>query len=356
MNIEKFDFNFAFVNKECEGEKTCYNIPCDSFSLYGVNYYEKRGLFSRMDPDVAEKVSLGVAEHAKHTAGGRLCFSTDANYFELSVKYDYLMIMPHMPLTGSSGFILLENDNGELKRIATFRPQYFDKQGYTQSIALLGDKMRNYILYFPLYNSVSSLSVSLNLGAKVTKYNPYRNILPILYYGNSVTQGGCASRPDNAYQSLISKRNKIDFINLGFSGQGKAEDLMVDYLRAIDCSLLVCDYDHNAPDAEYLQNTHFRLYERYRKAKKDVPILFISQVDFDKNQDAYLRREIIKNTYQKAKELGDKNVYFLDGQTVFGKEDRDNCTMDGSHPNDFGFNRMALAIYKKIQEISKEFK
>ena len=355
MNIEKFDFNFTFVNKESTEEKVCYNIPCDNFSLFGVDFDKNENMFSRMDLSRAKKVSLGVFEHSKHTAGGRLCFSTNANYFELSVKYDYLMRMPHMPLTGSSGFILLENVDGELKRIATFRPQYFDEQGYSQSVALLGDKMRNYILYFPLYNPVNSLSIYLNASAKVERYNPYKNTLPILYYGSSITQGGCASRPDNAYQALICKRNKIDFINLGFSGQGKAEDEMVDYLTTIDCSLFVCDYDHNAPDAEYLQKTHFRLYERYRKVKKDTPILFISQVDFDKNKDAFERREIIKATYQKAKALGDDNAYFLDGQTLFGAEDRDNCTVDGCHPNDFGFNRMALAIYEKIKEINKDF-
>ena len=39
--------------------------------------------------------------------------------------------------------------------------------------------------------------------------------------------------------------------------------------------------------------------------------------------------------------FSDKNVYFVDGKKMFGKEDRDMCTVDGSHPNDLGFLRMA---------------
>ncbi|MBQ4043418.1 MAG: hypothetical protein IJD06_05410, partial [Clostridia bacterium] len=41
---------------------------------------------------------------------------------------------------------------------------------------------------------------------------------------------------------------------------------------------------------------------------------------------------------------GDKNVYFIDGETLFEGEFRDSCTVDGSHPNDLGFFRMAMVI------------
>ena len=162
-----------------------------------------------------------------------------------------------MPLTGSSGFSLFEEiDEGE-RFIKNLAPTSSDVHGFTVEASLNGDKIRNYILYFPLYNDVKALSISLDKTACVMSGKKYRDELPILYYGSSITQGGCASRPDQAYQALISKWNNIDFINLGFSGNAKGEACMVDYLASIDCSLFVCDYDHNAPDAEYLKNTHY---------------------------------------------------------------------------------------------------
>ena len=237
-------------------------------------------------------------------------------------------------------------------------PTSEQNKGYTLSVNLPTGKMRNYILWFLLYNQVSSLTIGLDEDAKVTHGSVYRDIKPILYYSNAITQGGCASRPDNSYQALISKWNTIHFINLGFSGNGLAEELMVDYLTTIDCSLFVCDYDHNAPDAEYLEKTHWRLYERYRNVKKNVPILFLtSPCDvLDKDTERRERCSIIHRTYHKARRLGDKNVYFMNGQQLLGEEDRMNCLVDGAHPTDLGFYRIAKKIYRKIGVIDSRYK
>jgi len=116
----------------------------------------------------------------------------------------------------------------------------------------------------------------LDKNARVNGGKKYRDELPILYYGSSITQGGCASRPDHAYQALIAKWNNIDYINLGFSGNAKGEDIMVDYLASMDCGLFVCDYDHNAPTAEYLKNTHYCLYKRYREKQPSwLPLVLV---------------------------------------------------------------------------------
>ena len=56
-----------------------------------------------------------------------------------------------------------------------------------------------------------------------------------------------------------------------------------------------------------------------------------------------------------AKALGDDNVYFLDGETLFGKKDREICTVEGIHPNDLGFYRIAEGIYKLYEQIDKNF-
>ena len=327
-----------------------YPIPHPDFDLYGVRYDETHG-FLRMPMDVAEKVSEGVAILTKQTAGGRLRFSTNSKVLEIKVSYDGLWPMPHMTLVGQGGFILLEETETGRKLVKILPPQFSDEKGYTASVELKGDGMRRYILYFPLYNPVRGLSVGLEAGAKVQGGKKYRAVQPILYYGSSITQGGCASRPDNAYQAWIERFTDVDFINLGFSGNGKGEDTMTDYLASLDCSLFVCDYDNNAPTAEYLQDTHFRLYERYRKVRPDTPILFLSKPDLWGEPDEKIRENIIRNTYRKARAAGDKNVYFIAGRTFYSERVRDNCAVDGCHPNDLGFYFMAEKIYKKIQGI-----
>jgi len=179
----------------------------------------------------------------------------------------------------------------------------------------------------------------------------YRNMPPILYYGASIDQGGCASRPDCSYTAMLSKWNDIDFINLGFSGNCKGEPLMAEYLSKIDCSLFFMAYDGNAPSVEYLAQTHYPFYQAYRQVKKDIPIVFMSVPCFDNYPDTDKRREVLRNSFIKARESGDNHVYFIDGETLFGTKDREICTVEGIHPNDLGFYRIAEKIYELYQEI-----
>ena len=114
-------------------------------------------------------------------------------------------------------------------------------------------------------------------------------------------------------------------------------------------SIFVCDYDHNAPDTEYLKKTHMPFYHAIRAKQPNLPIIFISAPDILMAPDCYSpRREVIRETYQAAVDEGDKNVYLIDGAELFAGESWDSCTVDGCHPNDFGFYRMAMRIEKEI--------
>lgn len=356
MKIAEIDKNFASKEIVTKEGLTEYPIPSPRFALYGVFYDENEDCFARMDLSVAKMVSEGVGRISRHTTGGRLRFATNSKILKLTATYTYLWIMEYMTIVGSSGFSLFEETEQGERFVANIMPTPKDENGFTRQIALPGGGMRSYTLYFPLYNDLQSLTIALEEGANVESGKPHKDILPILYYGSSITQGGCACRPDTSYQGVIYKKNNVDYINLGFSGNGKAEDNMVDYLASIDCSLLVCDYDYNAPTVEYLQNTHYRLYERYRKARPDTPILFISKPDIQNDAQGEERLRIIKNTYLKAKKQGDSNVYFLSGKRFYGKGNCWNYAVDGCHPTDLGFARMAKEIYKKMVEIDVKFR
>ena len=131
--------------------------------------------------------------------------------------------------------------------------------------------------------------------------------------------------------------------------------MIAEYLTTIDCSLLFIGYDGNAPDVEYLKNTHFKFYETYRKIKPNVPIIFMSVSCFDKYPYALERREVIMESYNRALAQGDQNIYFLDGKTVFGDKDREICTVEGIHPNDLGFYRIAQELYRLYGKIDENF-
>ena len=353
--IAQIDKNFAAEEVTGAPEKECYPIPHSAFSLFGVRYDEERKCFARMDVSVAEKVSEVLGLLAARSSGGRLAFATDSKLLEIHATYEDFCNMPHMALAGSSGFSLFAETEDGWRFVKSFAPQPWENKGFTAQTSLPG-KMTKYLLYFPLYNEVKSLSIYLTKGAGVERVYPYREVAPILYYGSSITQGGCASRPDTAYPALIAKKNGIDYINLGFSGNAKGEEGIAEYLAGIDCSLFVCDYDHNAPSVEYLQDTHYAFYKKYRALRPTTPILFISKPDISGNQDEKERLKIIRATYKKAKKEGDKAVYFLPGTRFYRGKDKGIFSVDGCHPTDLGFQRMATEIYKKIIKIDKKFR
>lgn len=342
MDITKIDPNFKSEDNVAEGARR-YVLPCEPFRLCGLHYYENEG-FLRMPQAAADTVSMGVANsHA--TAGGRILFGTNSKTFRVDMRWRSFNRMGHMPFSGSAGFVLCERTAAGEVFVGAVRPKATDEEGYSGSINLPADgKLHDYVLHFPLYNSVFALALELDGDATVTAGRGYRNIPPVLYYGSSITQGGCASRPDNEYQAYLAEWSNTDFINLGFSGQAKGEDAMTDYLASLDCSVFVCDYDHNASGPEYLQNTHERLYRRYREKRPETPIVFVSMPDAWRRDKDGARCAVIRATYEKALAEGDKNVYFVNGGEMFPPALREHCTVDGTHPNDLGFYLMAKKI------------
>lgn len=326
--------------------------------IYGLYKPCEGEHFIRMPEDVARATSQGVYDLNYNTSGGRLTFSTDSPYIALHAIEPTFYNMPHMPRSGNAGFDVYECDengrqsySGSLLAPAKSTLPYFAD---CDSRTTLG-KMKNYVINFPLYEHVDEVYIGVAPDARIESFDgAYTNDAPIVFYGSSITQGGCVCRPGNAYPSYISRRFRRDFINLGFSGSGKAEPAIVDYMATLDMSIFVCDYDHNAPTVEYLENTHFALYEKIRAAHPDVPYVMISKPDTIHHPDYIERREVIRRSYERALGLGDKNVYFIDGETLLAGDCADACTVDTTHPNDLGHYRMGARIGDVIEKIIKK--
>ncbi|MBR2885703.1 MAG: SGNH/GDSL hydrolase family protein [Clostridia bacterium] len=342
MDISKIDKNFKVETKLNKRDIVFYDIKSEPFSVYGVFY--ENGKFRRMKEDVAKSVSEGVYWLHSNTAGGRVKFKTDSKYIAIHTKMSHIGKMSHFALTGSSGFDLYISE----KYYASFVPPFELNDGYEGVIEFGSKKMREITINFPLYSDVNELYIGVGKNAKIEKAECYKIDKPIVYYGSSITQGGCASRPGNAYEAIISQRLGVDHINLGFSGNARAEKEISHYICSLDMSAFVYDYDHNAPTTQHLESTHERMFKEIRKAKMNLPIIIMSRPKYNLTKDEKIRREIIKRTYENARDNGDKNVYFIDGKTLM-KICHDEGTVDSCHPNDLGFYSMAMAIIKVLK-------
>ena len=344
-DISLIDTNFHVPTKLQETDLQFYNVNQAPFQIYGVFYDSNR--FLRIPAHVAETVNEGVQRLNGNAAGGRVRFRTDSPHIAIYAKMSEIGKMPHFALTGSAGFDLYWDHVGYLD---TFKPPFDIVDGYEAIVYPRKSGMQDFTINFPLYSQVDELYIGLSKNACIEAPKPYDMEKPIVYYGSSITQGGCASRPGNSYESIISRRFHWDYINLGFSGNARGEQEIADYISSLEMSVFVCDYDHNAPSVAHLELTHERLYQTVRQAQPDLPIILMSRPVFYLTDEEQQRLAIIRRTFENAKAAGDKNVYLLDGSQLMALA-RNEGTVDNCHPNDLGFVSMAKAVGDLLETI-----
>jgi lysophospholipase L1-like esterase len=348
MKISEIDRNLAVENSTGLKNLVWLDVKDAPFSIHGLWRAEKGKPFLRLPEDVAEATNDGVRGLNFHTAGGRIRFRTDSPVIALKAVMPDNGTMPHITMVGQSGFDLYRSDGGVYAYAGSFIPG--NRNHGFDTYKVTDGKMHTYTVNMPLYDPVEEVYIGLDAGAAIDAAEPYALEKPVLYYGSSITQGGCASRPGNAYQAMISRRLDADFINLGFSGSARGERAICDYLASLDASVFVCDYDHNAPSADHLEATHRALYEIYRAKNPETPVIFVTKPDFHpESPEDVRRREIVLNTYHAALSAGDGHVSFVDGARLFEGPFADSCTVDGCHPNDLGFFRMAQKIGDAVE-------
>ncbi len=353
-DISKIDPNFAV--EKCGDLNVVYiNALEKPFSVEGFAWRKSGGALKRLPESVKENdISKGVYVLSNHTAGGVVRFRTDSPHITLrAVIRNRHPNMGHMPQTGSSGFDLFVDQNTYLK---TVNPM-FGKSAIPEQVEVLltkrqPKKMRNYSLYLPLYNGVNKLEIGLAPDAKIEAPTPHKIKKPILFYGSSITQGGCASRPSNAYCAMLCRELDAPMINLAFSGNAKGEEKIAELIASLDLSVFVYDYDFNAPNAKHLWDTHEKFFKIIREKRPNLPIIMFSRIVFPNKE----RTDAVKNTYTNAIKNGDKLVWFMEGKDLVKGADGSYITVDGVHPNDLGFYLMyqnALPLLKEALKAQK---
>ena len=311
-----------------------YRAPFELFGLYGD---PKENGFCRLPEDVARSTSADVARLSKHTSGGRIRFRTDSRKVVLRIRGSYYSTWHTTPMMRHGADLYIDQPNGS-EFVGAIKPN-----GELESTAEISMPAGEHdvTVFLPLFGEVELFEIGLCEGASLSAHTPYRHPVPVVYYGSSITQGACASRPGRAYEAIISRKYDLNYIGLGFSGACRAEKAIADYMATLDMSAFVSDYDHNAPDRAYLAETHHRLYETIREKHPDIPYFMVTKPDFRFDENCIGRRDLIMQSYLDARAKGDKNVYFVDGSAFFNGQIASDLTLDLCHPNDEGFRRMA---------------
>jgi lysophospholipase L1-like esterase len=264
-----------------------------------------------------------------------------------------------MPATGVSGLDLYVKDKGGWHWIGAGRPGAKGTSHQAQLVGGLPAGKREFMLYLPLYNGVSSVDIGIHKDQSLAKADPHPagHDKPIVFYGTSITQGGCASRPGMVHTAILGRRLDRPVINLGFSGNGKMEPEIAQLLAELDPAVYVIESTPNMTAQEVADRTE-PLVRTLRKAHARTPIVLVEEPNFahgflvgDVRQRALDRRAALRKAYDRLKEAGVEGLHYLPGDKQFG--DDGEATVDGVHATDLGFLRMADAYQPVLAEILK---
>jgi len=358
LDIAKHDANME-VKRADENGLVWYAPHEQPFKLAGFHWFDQDRVYRRFPVKPAKPLPEGVESLAWCAAGGQVKFSTDSDKIAVKVKLRGPGTMDHMPSTGMNGFDLYLGKPGEEAFYNVTRAACGVAEYSCELLSRAGRETLDCTLNFPLYNGVDEVLVGLRQGATIHEPPPYRMDKPVVVYGTSITQGGCASRPGMCFSNILARRLNVPFLNLGFSGSGRGEPEVAEAIAAIAApSLFVLDYEANS-NSEGLAKTMPDFIAILRAQHPKTPVLVVSKVRFAKESlksepGTRLARKDCK-AFQKGlvKELraaGDKHVHFLDGSKFFGK-DYHECAVDGVHPTDLGFFKMAKGLEPAIAEL-----
>jgi len=322
-----------------------YDIDDAPIRIHGV--YREGARYVRMPSEIAKTVSDGVGNLCAYTTGGRVRFITDSPYIAVSIRVGVFSKFSFFPLSGTVGCDLY----GGSRYFGTYSPPLDVKDTYEGVVDIYDPEERVYTINMPLYSTVEKMYIGIKQGSVLRAAPDYTLTKPLVYYGSSITHGGCATRPGCNYESIIARKYDWDFNNLGFAGCAKGEEEMARYIAGLSMTAFVYDYDHNAPTVEYYRETHERMFKTVRAAQPDLPIIMMSRPKYHLNAEERERVNVMLQTYANAIAAGDRNVYCICGTELLSEDIREMALVDNCHPTDGGFASIAKVLGGRLWEI-----
>ena len=351
--ISKWDPNMAQQNAVVtNGVKW---IDGKYLPIEGRAFNDTESYYDRLPANVTTNVNGGVRSMKHHTSGMLFRFKTDSRKLSFKwIPYNSGLAMDHMPSTGVSGIDVYRFDEstGVWCYVKTGRIWDATKGGSLVIAWTPGDAC---IVNLPLYNGVRSFELGIDPTAKVEALGPRKSGIdkPVVFYGTSITHGGCCSRPGLGFVNLVGRHLDVPVVGLGFSGSGVMEYEMSEHLAHIDasCYVLDCLWNMNSnpknPNGRSVERNYEPFIRNLRAKRPGVPIVMAEMCDVyckgPNEKDRYM-----KGLYEKLVAEGWKDLVYLPKDAMYTGDFEG--TVDGCHPNDLGMMSMSEAFGKAVKE------
>jgi lysophospholipase L1-like esterase len=325
------------------------DLEIDGLPWFGQN----GGEFFRLPAASQETFPAPVWNLSKSPSGARVRLRTDATTLAIRLEYPRPPGMANMHAFGQTGVDLYADGvyrgtavaDKDAKPGKIYEHVYFSAQPR---------QWREATIYLSLYMPVKVIGIGVDREARFQKAGSFAIPKPVVFYGTSITQGGCASRPGMSYQAIVGRMLNIDFVNLGFSGNGKGEPEVAKAVSGIDASCFVLDFAQNNATVASLREVYGPFVESLRKVHPETPILAITPIYSAREASGGTEhegmREHIRQVVSQRIGAGDPRLQIVEGTDLLGPG-RSDGLVDGTHPNDLGFQWMAEGLAPRLRRM-----
>ena len=325
------------------------------FPVYGKISDRTNTRYERL-PSVLQGVSRDPVWYlGTNSAGLFIRFRSNSTSIHVRWESMYNNSMPHMTDTGTKGLDLYALVDREWRHAGCAQPQ--GKNSERKIIGNMDSSEREYMLYLSLYDGITSLEIGVDADAYIDQpaVDSPSSEKPVVMYGTSILQGGCANRPGMAHTNILSRRLDREVINLGFSGQALLDMEIAELMASVeDPGVFVLDYAPNAY-ADMIDADGEAFFRIIRDAHPEVPVVFIEDVIFPHTLfDNAIHKEVTEKNmaqrrlYEKLKKSGEKKIYYINAEGMIG--DDGEATVDSIHFTDLGAMRYVEHVLPVIKK------
>ena len=333
-------------------------VNASNFEIINKGFTDTQNLYDRLPASLNGKARIPVWSLSKNCSGLAIRFRTNSTLIAARWEVTGDVTMNHFTPTGIKGLDLYCLKNGKWQFVNSGRPN--GKKTTSIIIDHMAGDESEYMLYLPLYDGLFNLEIGVHPTAKIE--NPLINLplkeKPVVFYGTSITQGGCASRAGMSYPNQLSRMLNRQIVNLGFSGNGQLDFEVADAMADIDASCFVIDCLPNV-SVKQMNEKYAAFLKIIRNKRPDVPILLVETIlfphrIFDQSVYALLQEKnsTLKRIFNDQKRNGDRKVYYQIADQLIGTDGEG--TVDGVHLTDLGFMRMSEQLYPVIRKLIRK--
>ena len=315
--------------------------------------------YSRIDAKAYGFENNAIIRYSRYSSGLYIMFKTNSS----QVAVDWTLVSPKLRFNMTPivqlGVDLYVKQDGEWRFCSTGRVSANSNvTNYKKTLVRnMDNSEKEFMLYLPLWNEVSALKIGVDSDANIEAApSPYR--YRVVTYGTSTLHAASPSRPGIAPLARLSRMLGVDFVNFSYSGQGKMEPESAKVLADCQTDAIVCYCFGNTTPTE-IEERIDSFVEQVVSAHPDKAIIFLPPFLYNPNNVDLVKREYsIKKRETIARKMAVltkkyKNLYYIDIKDACGLDNE--ASIDNSHPNDLGFERILHSYGPEIAKILKKY-